>query len=363
MSSKIKFNFTPAPDEIVQDERLGYIHALVYGMIFRYCQMHKSFCEAGIAAIAKRLCMSERTVRRKVKDLCEAGYVKDLTPDIRNVPHRYVPTDKLNIEQTVTYDHSVDISEAKSGMTESPTGMTESPTKNNDRYDTESDRGMTESPMKRVLKETKEKNKGVSINRNAIPIGHKELYGKQVGWQPETDSDLEIAIVLKANGKTVDLSILESGEIKKAVRLNKVFYRNGGDEYMPVTQSADGKPKLTPIEKAMKDKIIDMTGAADALSEAKRIVAMKECSQYTQALVDEGYTPADLDRFEAWTRTAGCWLSKKGVRLSVGVFNSVWQDFVASQSPKKAAPASSDVSPVRQQQMDNYIAKMKALGL
>jgi len=140
--------FTPLIDVLVQE--LGLVPAGVYGIVWRYCQMKDGVCQASLEHIGKRVGISGKTAKRHIVVLCEAGYLEDMTPDLRHKPHIYRDTGKAQI---------IGLVEAR---TESPTSekvgqkvgqkvrlaRTESPT----RYDRESDLGRTESPIKRVSK-------------------------------------------------------------------------------------------------------------------------------------------------------------------------------------------------------------------
>ena len=119
---KIK-NFTPIFDSVVQD--VGLVGATVFGVIWRHCQMSRGVCDASKETLADKCGVSERTVIRWTKELCKAGYLEDLTPDLRNKPHTYRDTGKVRLVaevSAVTEDHIDPID----GMTESHPAMTES---------------------------------------------------------------------------------------------------------------------------------------------------------------------------------------------------------------------------------------------
>jgi DnaD/phage-associated family protein len=91
--------FTPAPD--VLSKKYGPVTALVYGIIWRFSQMDDEVCRASIERIASELGTSKHTVERRIKTLEYDGYVKDLTPTRRNMPHEYIPTGKLEMRMWV----------------------------------------------------------------------------------------------------------------------------------------------------------------------------------------------------------------------------------------------------------------------
>lgn len=126
--------FTPVIDVLARE--VGLVTAVVYGVVWRYCQMKDGVCHASIETVAGHIDISPKTARRHIKTLCEHGYLKDTTPNVRNKPHIYADTGKARIVGLVTAQ--VDLG----GGTESPT-----------RWDRESHPGGTESPMKRVVRE------------------------------------------------------------------------------------------------------------------------------------------------------------------------------------------------------------------
>lgn len=87
--------FTPVIDILA--EELGLIPAAVYGLVWRHCQMKDRVCYASIETLAKKLGVGTATVHRHIKALCGAGYLEDLTPDLRNKPHTYRDTGRVQI--------------------------------------------------------------------------------------------------------------------------------------------------------------------------------------------------------------------------------------------------------------------------
>lgn len=132
--------FTPVIDAVVKDTSL--MTAVVYGRVWRYCQMEDRVCKAALETIGAEIGVSRRTVERHIKALCSQGYLIDTTPGRRNAPHIYADTGKLKIAGLLS---------VQDGKTESPTndvGKTESPS----RSDRESDLGRTESTKKIDIK-------------------------------------------------------------------------------------------------------------------------------------------------------------------------------------------------------------------
>ena len=63
--------------------------ALVFGRRWQYCRMSDGVCRASLDTLADDLGISKATVMRHTEKLVEDGFLIDLTPDIRNVPHVY----------------------------------------------------------------------------------------------------------------------------------------------------------------------------------------------------------------------------------------------------------------------------------
>jgi len=107
--------FTPIFDAIVQD--VGLVGASVYGRIWRYCQGNRHCCDAAQFTIAGQLNLSLRTVQRWIAELVQAGYLEDLTPDLKNKPHSYTTTGKLRLVVNIRAECAT--TESRSATTES----------------------------------------------------------------------------------------------------------------------------------------------------------------------------------------------------------------------------------------------------
>jgi len=141
--SEVK-GFTPVIDVLAKE--LGLMPALVYGRVWRFCQMKDKVCTASLETLAKPLGVSRKTVERHIKKLCQMGYLEDRTPDRKHRPHIYADIGKAKIMGLVV---------ATVGKSESPTselGKTESLTAKSARSDGESYRGKTESAIRKPLK-------------------------------------------------------------------------------------------------------------------------------------------------------------------------------------------------------------------
>ena len=87
--------WTPLIDDLTKE--LGLVTSAVYGRMWRFCQGENKVCTASLETIAADLHLDRATVMRHAKKLCDAGYLKDLTPDLRNTPHTYADTEKIRI--------------------------------------------------------------------------------------------------------------------------------------------------------------------------------------------------------------------------------------------------------------------------
>jgi hypothetical protein len=79
--------FTPYFDILAPE--VGQVPTLVFGAIWRYCQMTDNVCKATLQTIADRLSVNRITIIRAIQVLITTGLIEDLTPDLRNRPHTY----------------------------------------------------------------------------------------------------------------------------------------------------------------------------------------------------------------------------------------------------------------------------------
>jgi DNA-binding Lrp family transcriptional regulator len=113
--------------------------------------MSDGVCRAKLETIANELGMSERTIMRHIDPLVEDGFLKDMTPELRNRPHIYADTGKIRIRISV-----------EATMTESHSRVTES--------HPEGDRESHEESIKKAIKE-------LNINTQALDL-FKGCFGK-----------------------------------------------------------------------------------------------------------------------------------------------------------------------------------------
>jgi DnaD/phage-associated family protein len=86
--------FTPIFDVVV-DEYKDETIAAVFGAIWRFCQLEDGVCKASLETISQSIGVDKVTVMRHAKTLCTDGFLKDLTPDLKNRPHIYAETGRV----------------------------------------------------------------------------------------------------------------------------------------------------------------------------------------------------------------------------------------------------------------------------
>lgn len=92
--------FTPVIDAMIPE--VGLLTAVVFGKVWRYCQMSDGVCKASQERISNELGLSRATVNTHLTRLCDTSYLKDLTPDALGVPHEYADTGKANLSISLT---------------------------------------------------------------------------------------------------------------------------------------------------------------------------------------------------------------------------------------------------------------------
>ncbi|MFM8323091.1 MAG: winged helix-turn-helix domain-containing protein [Chloroflexota bacterium] len=88
----------PLVYQLVADERYGLTGASVFGVVWQHCQRRRGVCYAAQDTLAEMLNVTRKTVNQYLGRLVEDGYIEDLTPNLRNRPHTYRDTGRLNVE-------------------------------------------------------------------------------------------------------------------------------------------------------------------------------------------------------------------------------------------------------------------------
>ena len=90
--------FTPVIDGLV--EKYGFMTALVFGVIWRYCQLKDGKCTASQETLANKIGVKRQTFFRHAKLLVENGYLESNTK--RGLGIEYTDTGKANLSFKVT---------------------------------------------------------------------------------------------------------------------------------------------------------------------------------------------------------------------------------------------------------------------
>lgn len=90
--SKNTAQFSPVFDMLARDARVGTIGALVFGVVWRHCQMRNKICYASKENMAALTGMNRKTIRTHLSRLVASGYIEDITPELRYKPHTYTIT-------------------------------------------------------------------------------------------------------------------------------------------------------------------------------------------------------------------------------------------------------------------------------
>ena len=87
--------FIMAPDVIAQ--AYSIVTACVYGKIWRYEQLEDGVCRASQLRLSDELNITPKTLRTHIAQLVDGGWIRDITPGLRNRPHIYRTTGKLKL--------------------------------------------------------------------------------------------------------------------------------------------------------------------------------------------------------------------------------------------------------------------------
>lgn len=98
--------WTPVIDNLVKE--FGAITALVFGVVWRHCQMRNGVCTASQERLAELVGLSRQSINSHLAKLVDGGYLRDLTPEYRNRPHVYKDTGKASI--IINIDAKIDSS-------------------------------------------------------------------------------------------------------------------------------------------------------------------------------------------------------------------------------------------------------------
>ena len=142
--------FTPVIEALVNE--FNFKTAYIWGIVWRYCQMEHGICNAKHETIAERAGMSHRSAVDHIHRLIEAGYIEDLTPDVKHAPHVYCT--KKGREKILGMQnlHTSDEDKYAKSAYQKPEGMQNL----HSRYAKSAHRGMQNLHSKIVVKESHE---------------------------------------------------------------------------------------------------------------------------------------------------------------------------------------------------------------
>ena len=167
--------WTPVIDALAAE--LGLTSAVVYGVVWRHCQLKHRECWASVSRLARLTGVSPRTVQRHLLLLCDAGYLADVTPSGRTHKTRtYADTGKAQIMLLVEARVGLACDTKSQASDTDDAGVTES----HPRGDRESPLGVTESHPKRLVKETTEEKEVVVVGSGHGSVGWCEIHNVQM---------------------------------------------------------------------------------------------------------------------------------------------------------------------------------------
>ena len=107
--------WTPLIDALTREH--GLLTSAVFSRIWRYCQGEQGVCSASLSTIAHDLGIDRSSALRHAKKLVSLGYLKDLTPDLRHVPHTYADTGKAGVKIVISGSVAEDNSSSNNEIT------------------------------------------------------------------------------------------------------------------------------------------------------------------------------------------------------------------------------------------------------
>lgn len=92
--------FTPVIDKIVKEH--GYMTALIFGRIWRFCQMKNGVCNASQDTIGKSIGVDRHTIINHAEKLIKSGYLRSTTT--KGIGTTYIDTGKAGLVIKITGD-------------------------------------------------------------------------------------------------------------------------------------------------------------------------------------------------------------------------------------------------------------------
>lgn len=169
----------------------------------------------------------------------------------------------------------------------------------------------------------------VEINFNLSPYSHLSLEDQTVYYRESEDGELMQAVVKSVTAKRLRLNI--GGEVRLVNPEGHVFFLNGGPDLAPVViGEAESEPTLAPKVLELKNKLIDLTGAANIPVTGPRINAIKRCQEAAIYYTDKEITAQDIQCHYDWFREE-YWRGKQGDPYTLEMLWSTWKSFIEWQ--------------------------------
>ena len=250
--------FTPVIDSIVKDTG-SYVTALVFGRMWRFCQMKDGVCNATLETIADGLGMSRQTIINHAKKLIETGYLIDKTPGLRNKPHTYVDTGKacLHVGVSAGIDvHLVDVENKDVNLIDSDVNVVDSDVHLVD--------------LKKVVKKEKETSTGIIFTtfENNIEMLNPIL-AEKIGDAIDTYPHQWI---LDAIEQSVTYGARNWKYIEKIL---KTWKAKGRANDMPLDKMSDVDKELLRMDIKPAHQVIEEMGLNDVSDEEQKIKNQK----------------------------------------------------------------------------------------
>jgi DnaD/phage-associated family protein len=174
--------FTPVIDDVV--EATSLMTAVVFGRIWRFCQMPDGVCNASLEKIAESIGIDKATVMRHAKTLVDAGYLEDCSPDLRNHPHTYKDTGKAGLHIGVS-----SVADSNAGVAQCNAGVAESKLKIDIKRDIKTDSTTTTNSFFETIQKSYEANIGLMVPIIAREIQGMLEQGMSAGWITDAISE------------------------------------------------------------------------------------------------------------------------------------------------------------------------------
>lgn len=197
--------FTPVIDSI--RDKLGTIAAVVFGVIWRYCQMENGKCTASQNKIAERSGYSRSTALRSINKLIKNGYIRSETSPGIGVAYYDTGQAKLKVDISAVDDRS-DTQSAETYLTKADTKLRGSqlPVSGRHTYQYHTDTPpISERHTKKVLK-------------------------KDLKESDEDDTEISDINYLNYKNNGHKTQILSNQEKQKADQINYIFEQTTGQK-------------------------------------------------------------------------------------------------------------------------------------